>query len=137
MGINLKNLITNDTTVTVEHPNLDGFVVTVGYMSKDKTKKLVDRSTTTKFSKLTHKLEEDIDSDLFLKLYTKELVKGWKGLKVSYLLELLPVNIESQNPDDEVEYTEENALDLMKNSADFDNWLSSVTADVGNYNKPK
>ena len=133
----LKNLITNDTTIKMEHPNLEGFIVSVAYMSKDKTKKLIDRSTTTKFSKITHKLEEEVDSDLFLKLYTKELIKGWEGLKLSYLLELLPVNLGDEDPEDFLGYTEENALDLMKNSSDFDNWLTAVVADVGNYNKPK
>lgn len=133
----LKSLITNNTSVEVEHPNLEGFVVTIGFISKDKTKKLVDRATTTKFSKITHKLEEDIDSDLFLKLYTKELIKGWKGLKLGYLLELVPVDLSDCDPEEELEYSESNALDLMKGSSDFDNWLSSVVADVGNFNKPK
>lgn len=133
----LKSLITNNTTVEVEHPNLEGFVVTIGYMSKDKTKKIIDRATTTKFSKITHKLEEDVDSDLFLKLYTKELIKGWKGLKLSYLLELIPVDLADYDLDDELEYSESSALDLMKGSSDFDNWLSAVVADVGNFNKPK
>lgn len=133
----LKSLITNNTTVEVEHPNLEGFVVTIGFISKDKTKKLVDRATTTKFSKITHKLEEDIDSDLFLKLYTKELIKGWKGLKLGYLLELVPVDLSDCDSEEELEYSESNALDLMKGSSDFDNWLSSVVADVGNFNKPK
>ena len=133
----LKSLITNNTTVEVEHPNLEGFVVTIGYMSKDKTKKIIDRSTTTKFSKISHKIEEDVDSDLFLKLYTKELIKGWKGLKLSYLLELIPVDLTDYNLEDELDYSESSALDLMKGSSDFDNWLSSVVADVGNFNKPK
>lgn len=133
----LKSLITNNTTVEVEHPNLEGFVVTIGYMSKDKTKKIIDRSTTTKFSKITHKLEEDVDSDLFLKLYTKELIKGWKGLKLAYLLELIPVDLADYDLEDELDYSESSALDLMKGSSDFDNWLSAVVADVGNFNKPK
>lgn len=133
----LNSLITNDTTIEVEHPNLEGFVVTLGYMSKDKSKKIYDRATTTKFSKISHKIEEDIDSDLFLKLYTKELIKGWSGLKLAYLLELLPVDLGGEDPEDLLPYSEENAIDLMKNSTDFDNWLSSIVADVGNYNKPK
>jgi hypothetical protein len=135
--MDLKNLITEDTTTEVEHPNLDGFIVTVQYISKDKTKKILDRATTTKFSKLTRKIEEEVDSDLFLKIYTKELIKGWKGLKLSYLLELLPVDLGDEDPELELEYTEENALGLMKNSNDFENWISTVVNDVGNFNKPK
>ena len=53
-------------------------------------RKLLDRSTTTKFSKKTHKPEEEVDNYLFLEIYSKTLIGGWRGLKTGYLKELLP-----------------------------------------------
>lgn len=133
----LKNLISSNKVIKVEHPGLDGFIVDVAFISRDLTKKLVDKSTTSIYNRKTRQPEEDVDNDLFMRLYTKELVKGWTGLRLSYLPELVPVDFSStEYADDEMlEYSEQNALDLMKNSTDFDNWLSSVVKDVKNFNK--
>ena len=134
--MDLKNLIVQDSTLQAEHPSLEGFIVTVAFISKEKTRKMLDRSTITKFSKKTHKPEEEIDNDLFLNLYSKALIKGWKGLKYEYLNELLPVDLSAvDNLDEEMEYTEENALSLLKNSTDFDSWLSAVISDITAFNK--
>lgn len=133
--MDLKSLITNNKIIETEHPELEGFVVTIGFISREKTKKLIEKATTTKYNRKTHQPEETIDNDLFLSMYTKELIKDWKGLKYAYLTELLPVDISQVDGEEELEYSEENALDLMKNSSDFDTWLSSVTGDIRNFNK--
>lgn len=132
----LKNLIANNKIIEVEHPELPGFIVKVAFISRELTKKLIDRSTTTQYNRKTRQPEEEVDNDLFLSLYTKELIKGWKGLKLSYLPDLVPVDFSGTEIEDkELEYSEENALDLMKNSTDFDSWLSTVVKDVKNFNK--
>lgn len=130
-------MIATNKVIEVEHPELDGFVVNVAYISRDLTKKLLERATTVKYSKTAKGPEETVDNDLFLKLYTAEMIKGWSGLKLSYLPDLLPVDLSDfENVgDEELEYSEENALDLMKNATDFDNWLTSVIKDVKNFNK--
>lgn len=132
----LKNLITNDRVIEKEHPAFDGLIVKLAYVSREKTKKLIDRSTITEFDRKSREPVEKVDNDLFLSLYVPEVVKGWKGFKYRYLSELLPVDLSSvENIDDELEYTESNAIELMKNSVDFDSWISSVTKDIKNFNK--
>ena len=133
--MDLKSLIVEKTEMMVEHPSLEGFVVTVSFINKEKMRKLLDRSTTTKYNKRSHKPEEEVDNDLFLSLYSKELIKDWKGLKYGYLAEMLPVDLSAVDKDEELEYSFDNALSLLKNSSDFDNWLSSVVADVTNFNQ--
>jgi hypothetical protein len=136
--MDLKSLIVEKTEMEVEHPNLEGFKVTVSYISKERMRKLMDRATTTKFNKRTHQPEEDVDNDMFLKLYTEALVVGWTGLKYKYLEELLPVDLSNiEDKEAEIEYTQENALDLMKGSQDFDNWLASTVRDISVFNKAK
>lgn len=136
--MDLKNLITDKKVISTEHPLLNGFIVDVGFISKEATRKMLDRATTTKFNKRTHKPEDEVDNDIFLKMYAKALIKGWTGLKLSYLMELLPVDLSSMdNLDAELEYSDENALELLKNSIDFDNWLSSVVNDVKKFNMSK
>ena len=134
--MSLKNLIVNKAQIDIEHPLLDGFVVTVNFISKDKMRKLLDRSSTTKFSKKTHKPEETLDNDIFLNMYSKALISNWTGLKYSYLNELLPVDLSSITDLEElVDYTEEDALDLLKGSTDFDTWLSDAVSDITVFNK--
>lgn len=132
----LKNLIVDKATIEVEHPTLEGFFVNVNFISKEKMRKLLDRSTKTTFSKKTHKPEEEVDNDMFLSIYSKSLISGWRGLKTRYLTELVPVDLTGETDlDKEIEYTEEDALDLLKGSTDFDNWLSSVVSDITVFNK--
>ena len=131
----LKNLIVDKATIEVEHPTLEGFFVNVNFISKEKMRKLLDRSTKTTFSKKTHKPEEEVDNDMFLSIYSKSLISGWRGLKTRYLTELVPVDLTGEDLDKEIEYTEEDALDLLKGSTDFDNWLSSVVSDITVFNK--
>ena len=133
--MDLKNLVVESKTVTVEHPQFDGWKVELAYISKDKLKKLADRATTQKFNKRTHQPEDEIDSDMFLKIYTGELIKGWSGLKAKYLPELIPVNMANIDPEADVEYSADNALLLMQKSPDFDQWVSTVIGDVSNFNK--
>lgn len=131
----LKNLIAKDKVIDVEHPALEGFIVQVANVSRETTRKLIDKATTTKYNTKTHKPEEEIDNDLFLKLNTKAIVKGWKGLKFEYLPELVAINMEEAPKEGELEYSEDNALALIKNSTDFDTWLTTVISDVKNFNK--
>lgn len=133
--VDLNNIISNNKVISVEHPELEGFVVDVSYISRERMKKVMEKCTTTKYNRSTHKPEEEVDQDLFLKIYVKELIKGWKGLKFKYLPELVPVDVDLDGNDDELDYDENQALTLMKNSTEFDNWLSNVIADVRNFNK--
>jgi len=134
--MDLKSLIVENTEIEAEHPLLEGFIVTVAYISKDKTRKMLDRATKTVFDKKTHKPIEEVDNELFLSFYSKAMIKGWKGLQYGYLRELLPVDLSSvEDLKSEVDYTEENALEILKNSTDFDTWLNTVVNNVSVFNK--
>ena len=76
---------------------------------------------------------EELNDELFLQLYVKESIQGWDGLKLSYLEQLAPVDLTGQDPDAELEYSEENALFLMKNSSNFDAFVSETVTDLGNF----
>lgn len=130
---NLSSLIKADTVIKVEHPEYDGFIVEVGFVSKEKTRKMIEKATIKKFSKSTHQLEEDVDNDIFLKMYTKALVRGWEGLKMEYLMELAPVDLGDSDLETTVDFDDENALILMQNSNAFDQWLSGVSGDIKNF----
>ena len=116
---------------------MKGFSVDLTYLAREELVKLRNRCVSQKFNRKTRGFEETLDEDKFLVEYVKAVIKGWKGLKYSYLEELLLVDISTLNPDDELEFNQDNAETLMKNASDFDTWVSEVTGDLENFTKTK
>lgn len=135
--VSLKSLLTPSKTVSVDFPGLDGFTVKLTYLAREELLKLRNRSVTQKLNKKTRAYEEQLDNDKFLTEYCKAIIKGWTGLKYKYLEELLLVDISDVDPDSELEYNQENAEILMKNAADFDNWVSETVGELENFTKGK
>ena len=135
--VSLKSLLTPSKTVSVDFPGLDGFTVKLTYLAREELLKLRNRSVTQKLNKKTRAYEEQLDNDKFLTEYCKAIIKGWSGLKYKYLEELLLVDISDVDPDSELEYNQENAEILMKNAADFDNWVSETVGELENFTKGK
>ena len=136
-SVSLASLLTPSKTVTIDYPGMAGFSVDLCYLAREELLKLRNKSITQKFNKKTRAFEETLDENKFLVEYVKAIIKGWKGLKYSYLEGLLLVDISSLDPNDVLEYTQENAETLMKNATDFDSWVSEVTGDLENFTKAK
>ena len=135
--VSLKSLLTPSKTVSMEMPGFDGFEVKLTYLAREELLKLRNRSVKQVLNKKTRAYEEQLDNDKFLVEYCKAIIKGWKGLKYKYLEELLLVDTSEVNLEDELGYTQENAELLMKNSGDFDNWVSETVAELENFTKSK
>ena len=135
--VSLKSLLTPSKTVSIEFPGLDGFEVNLTYLAREELLKLRNRSVTQVLNKKTRAYEEQLDNDKFLTEYCKAIIKGWKGLKYKYLEELLLVDTSTVDPEDELEYNIENAELLMKNSGEFDNWVSETVGELENFTKVK
>jgi len=73
----------------------------------------------------------------FLVEYCKAVIKGWKGLKLRYLEELLLVDISELDPEGTLPFTQENAELLMKNANDFDTWVTETVGDLENFTSNK
>ena len=58
-------------------------------------------------------------------------------LKVFLLRRASIVDISSLDPEDELEFSQDNAETLMKNAGDFDTWVTEVTGDLENFTKTK
>ena len=135
--VSLKSLLTPSKTVSMEMPGFEGFEVKLTYLAREELLKLRNRSVKQVLNKKTRAYEEQLDNDKFLVEYCKAIIKGWSGLKYKYLEELLLVDTSKLNLEDELEYTEENAELLMKNSGDFDNWVSETVGELENFTKSK
>ena len=135
--VSLASLLTPSKTVNIDFPGYKGFSVDICYLGRDELVKLRKRCISTKFNKRTHQPEETLDEDKFLEEYVSAVIKGWKGLKYSYLEEFLLVDISKQNPDDELVFNQENAELLMRNSNSFDTWITDTVSNLENFTGSK
>ena len=129
----LNSLLVDSKTTWVEFPGLDGFEVELANLSRKELVALRKKCTSQKFNRKTRGFEESLDDEKFVKEFTNSTVKGWKGLQLGYLEDLVLVDLKGQNATEELEYTEENALLLVENSSEFDNWLNEVVFDLDNF----
>ena len=131
--MDLKSLLVDSKTTWAEFPGLDGFEVELANLSRKELMNLRKKCTSSKFNRKTRAFEESLDDDKFVREFTEATVKGWKGLKLSYLEDLILVDLSGQDPTSEMEYTPDNAQVLVENSSEFDNWLNEVVFDLENF----
>ena len=123
-------LVSGDKTIDVDFPDVDGFVVTISYVPREDLVKIRNQALVYKFNKRTRQREEEVDNDKFVEAYAERVIKGWKGLKVKHLPKLLPVDISAMNAEDELPYSTEEALELLKNSSIFDQFITDTVNDL-------
>lgn len=133
--VSLKTLLVPSKGVEVEYPGMPGFVVDLCFLSRETLQNIRKKATKTTFK--NRQPVEELNDEVFLELYVKESVKGWKGLKISYLEQLAPIDSSDMDGEDVLEYSEENALYLMKSSVNFDSFVSEQVTDLGNFSKSK
>lgn len=131
--LSLKSLLVPSKTVEVEFPGFDGFKVQLSFLSRETLVSIRKKSTKIAFK--NRQPVEELNDDLFLQLYVAAAIKGWSGLKLSYLEQLAPVNLAGQDMEAELTFSDENALFLMKSSANFDAWISEQVTELGNFQK--
>jgi hypothetical protein len=133
----LKSLLVDTKTVWVEFPGLDGFEVELANLSRKELVALRKRCTQNKFNRKTRGFEESLDEEKFIVEFTNATVKGWKGLQLAYLEDLVLVDLKQADPTAELPYSAENAQHLVENSSEFDNWLNEVVFDLENFRTAK
>lgn len=133
MTLSLKSLLVPSKQVEVEYPGMPGFLIQVAFLSRETLLTIRKKSTKTTFK--NRQPTEEFNEDIFLQLYVENAIKGWTGFKLQYLEQLAPVDLTGQDLDNELEYTPENALFLMKNSSNFDAFITEQVSDLGNFSK--
>lgn len=135
MSINLKSLLVPTKETSVEYPGMPGFIVDLAFLSRESLQKIRKQATKTVYK--NRQAVDELDDDVFLELYVKATIKGWKGLQLKFLQELAPVDIGDTDPAIELPFTDEEALGLMRASVNFDNFISETATVLGNFTKTK
>lgn len=133
--LSLKSLLVPSKSLEVEYPGMPDFKVSLAFLSRETLQTIRKKASKTTFK--NRQPVEELNDELFLELYVKSTVKGWSGLKLKYLEQLAPVDLTGQDLEAELEYSEENALFLMKNSTNFDSFVSEQVTDLGNFSTSK
>lgn len=133
--LSLKSLLVPSKSIDAEYPGMPGFIVTLAFLTRETLIGIRKKATKTTFK--NRQPVDEFDENLFLQLYAKAAIKGWKGLKLSYVEQLAPVDLSGQDSEATLNYTEENALYLMKESSNFDAFVSEQVADLGNFSTSK
>jgi hypothetical protein len=132
--ISLKSLLVPTKEVEVEYPGMQDFKLKLSFLSREELMKI--RKKATKLEYKNRQPVESLNDDLFLQLYVDSCIRGWEGLKFSYLEQLAPVDVSGQKPDDFLGYSRENALYLMKASSNFDSFVSETVTELSNFQLP-
>jgi len=135
--VSLSQLISPSRTVGIEFPGMEGFIVDLCHQSRENLLKIRKSCVTTKFDRATRLPIDSLNEDKFVNEYCSAIVKGWVGLKFSYLEELLLVDLKDHAPDEELPFTLDNLVTLMKNVDSFEKWVEDSVGDLQNFTKNK
>lgn len=133
----LTDLMVDTKSAWIDFPGSPGFSVEVCNLSRKELVSLRKRCVSQKFDRKTRQMVEDLDEDKFVMEFAKATIKGWKGLKLKYLEDLLLVDLKDHDPEAEVEYAKEQAEVLVQNSTEFDNWINEVVFDLANFRRDR
>jgi hypothetical protein len=133
----LKSMLVQDTSTWVEFPDIPGFEVNLRFITREELLKIRTASLTFKFNKRTRQREEEVDSAKFLENYAERAIADWRGLKIKHLPSLMPVDISGFKPDEEVEFSAEEAVEMLKNSPIFDQFVTDTLNDFEQFSRKK
>lgn len=131
----LQDLMVDSKSAWVSYPGCSGFEIEVANLSRKELIALRKRCVSTKFDRKTRQPEEILDEEKFITEFSKATIKDWKGLKLKYLEDLLLVDLKDNDPEVELEYSQDQAEVLVQNSTEFDTWINEVVFDLDNFRK--
>lgn len=132
MNINIKKIALPTKSVKVEYTPVPGFMVEIGFISNELTRKLIAECAETKFDDVNGFNFTETNMDKFAVVFCKNAIVGWSGLTGEGLAKLMLVDLEGNNiaPTDEISFTPENAHTLYMNSIPFSKWVALKAKDL-------
>jgi hypothetical protein len=129
----LRELMVDTKSAWIDYPGCEGFQVEIANLSRKELINLRKKCIIQKFDRKTKAVTEELDEDKFVHEFTKATIKGWKGLKLRYLENLLLVDLSDADLEDELDYSQDEAELLLQNSSEFDSWINEVVFDLANF----
>lgn len=132
LSLDLQSIVKPEQAVVFEYPDFEGFKITLCYLGREKLSTIRKDCVVKKLNK--GGLDETLDLEKFNRLYSRAVIKGWEGLKLAYVSQLMLVNLpDSAQMEDTLSYTPENAEALLKHSSAFDTYVTAILGDLSNF----
>lgn len=130
----LKELKVDSKQAWVSYPADEDFQVLLCAVPRAQIRKLTKECTVSKFSRESRTVVEELDSDAFVDAFTDKAIKGWRGLTLGILQDLILIEVSpTEDLTQEVEYSPEMARMLVRESVEFDTWLNQAVFDLKNF----
>ena len=126
----LKELKINKNEITVDYPRFKNFKLKMRYVPRDELSTLREKHSTISFNRASRAREESVDFEKFIDSYIKQVIAGWSGLTFEIVQALVPIEVSEAELTKEVPYTHEDALWLVKNSNEFDTFVTDTMSQV-------
>ena len=124
-NLNIAQLVLNTKNMKFDYPSMEGFSVTLNYLSKPEQVKIRESALVTKVDQESGLPYTELDQDLYLKKYAEKAILNWEGLTGKFLSKLALIDEEQVDMEEEIDYSVENAVTLLRFSKAFDNWVTS------------
>ena len=129
-GSMLNNLKINQKSIKVSFPRFKAFVLNMCYLPRDELSAIREKYVNISFNRATRQREESVDTDKFMNEYIQKAVVGWSGLTFDIVKSLVPIEVDEKELNNDVPYTHEDAMWLVKNSTEFDSFISDTMSQV-------
>ena len=120
---------------TIKVKYLDDFEIEIRYLSRSEMRKIGERATDWYWDQKDHTRKEKMNSEKFYKDFIQKVFVGWSGLTTGTLAKMLPIKID--DPEMQIPYSEENALELMREAYDFDIFIQNIVVDIEKFQEEK
>jgi len=135
MSFNINDVVVDEAKVTLDFPQVKGGKITISRISADRLMEIREKSTIGKtLNPTTKMLEDNIDNEKFLKMYSDDVIDSWSGLKAKDLKNLMLCNIPKGKEEADVLPTKDNKYMLMNKSTLIDTFITDVLQSVSLFN---
>ena len=128
---NIKNLVVAEKIVELAFPGIPDFKVRIKYQGRQAIRELAKKAMVHSIGPDMKKTEQ-LDIELFNKLFVNSCVLGWSGLTMENLSKLVLIDT-PEDPKEEVEFSGENAEYLLSASESFDRFINSAVSDLDTF----
>jgi len=135
--LSIRELMDSDIkgrTIKVKY--IDDFEIEIRYLSRSEMRRIGEKATDWFWDQKDHTRKEKMNSEKFYKDFIQKVFAGWTGLKLKTLAKMLPIKMDG-DPEMELPYSEENALELMREAYDFDIFIQNIVMDIEKFQEKK
>ncbi len=126
----LNQVKINTNAISIEFPRFKSFKLQMCYIPRDDVTEIRNKHSNITFNRATREREEKVDTDKFMDEYIKKAIVGWTGLTYETVKGLVPISVTEEDLVKEVPYSHEDAMWLVKNSSEFDTFVSDTMNQV-------